>query len=97
LSFFHDDLRRAVETRYLGSPEIQRAEHRRLAEHFDRRRLEPRAVDELPWQLAEARAWPELHDLLADLDFFDRVWGRDEFGVRGYWSSVWTYLGSVDG
>ena len=52
------------------------AVHLRLADYFDARRQERRAIDELPWQLAEAAAWQRLYDLLADREFFERAWAR---------------------
>ena len=59
ISFFHDYLRQAVQRRYLSSEEEQNAAHLCLADYFngDARRLEPRAIDELPWQLAGAKSW----------------------------------------
>jgi tetratricopeptide (TPR) repeat protein/Cdc6-like AAA superfamily ATPase len=89
LGFFHDGLRLAVEERYLGEVGARRAAHIALADYFARDRLEPRSVDELPWQLTEAGdQWERLADLLANLEFFDRAWDRNEFEVKTYWASI---------
>ena len=53
-------------------------------------RLTPRAIDELPWQLAQLRMWQELFDLLGDLPFFEAAWQANEVEVRTAWSLVKT-------
>ena len=88
LGFSHDYLRRAVGDRYLPRPEERQAAHLRLADYFDPRREEPRGVDGSPWQLAEAASWKRLHELLADLAFFERAWKASEFDVKAYWARV---------
>ena len=88
IGFFHDYLRRAVEDRYLQGGAEREAAHLRLADYFDARRQEPRAIDELPWQLAEAAAWQRLCDLLGDLEFFERAWATSEFDVKASWARV---------
>ena len=88
LGFSHADLRAAVEAECVASAEAKRAAHLRLADNFDRRRLEPRSVDELPWQLRQAESWPRLYELLGDLEFFDRAWASSEFEVLENWSAI---------
>lgn len=88
IGFLHEHLRRAVERRYLEREPNRTSVHLRLANYFDSRRADSRSVDELPWQLAEAEAWPRLQDLLADLDFFRRAWPGSEMEVKEYWARV---------
>jgi tetratricopeptide (TPR) repeat protein len=97
IGFFHDYLRKAVGRRYLADEAAARAAHLRLADYFDRRRDSPRAVEELPWQLAEGGSWQRLRDLLVDPAFFAKVWGSDTFGIHGqgsghalrtYWARI---------
>jgi len=97
VDFFHDYLRHAVSRRYLAGDGRARAVHLQLADYFDQRRDSARAVDELPWQLAEAAAWPRLRELLVDPDFFNSLWRHDEFGTQGqssghalrtYWARI---------
>jgi tetratricopeptide (TPR) repeat protein len=65
-------------------PEQQTRE--RLVEEFSTQWLGPRAIDELPWQLAQLRDWPRLRELLGDLTFFDAAWEANEVDVRTAWS-----------
>jgi hypothetical protein len=55
-------------------------------EEFSARWLDPRAIDELPWQLAQLGDWPRLRELLGDLTFFDAAWQANEVDVRTAWS-----------
>ena len=52
--------------------------------------ISPRIVDELTWQLAQAKAWQGLYDLLAHLPFFEAAWRANEFEVKAYWVRVET-------
>jgi len=88
LGFFHDYLRRAVQSRYLPSEDQQAAAHLRLAGYFARNRLSARAVDELPWQLAEASAWQRLYNLLAEPKFLDAAWQEGAFEIKTGWARV---------
>ncbi|MFC1596736.1 DUF4062 domain-containing protein [Planctomycetota bacterium] len=88
IGFFHDDLRQAVEDRYLPTGEAHQTAHLRLAGYFSPLELSPRKIDELPWQLAEGGAWQQLYDLLADLPFFAAAWHANQFEVKGYWAGV---------
>lgn len=88
IAFSHDYLRRAVGESYLSAPKQRETAHLRLAGYFDPRREEPRALDELPWQLAEAASWKRLYRLLGDLAFFERVWNANEFDAKAYWARI---------
>ncbi|MBI4641712.1 MAG: DUF4062 domain-containing protein, partial [Candidatus Tectomicrobia bacterium] len=50
--------------------------------------ISPRIVDELPWQLAQAKAWQGLYDLLAHLPFFEAAWRANQYEVKTYWAQV---------
>jgi hypothetical protein len=88
LGFFHDDLRRAVRERYLPSEAQQRDAHLRLADYFAPRDLNPRKIAELPWQLAQARAWERLAGVLADLPFLAAAWNQNAYDVLTYRSEA---------
>jgi tetratricopeptide (TPR) repeat protein len=60
----------------------------RLVGYFGKDRLSERSIDELPWQLAHLRDWPQLFDLLGDLNFFGRAYEANEWEVRETWSLV---------
>jgi hypothetical protein len=77
ISFFHDYLRQAVQTRYLMLSADQTATHTRLACYFSDSELDTRRLEELPWQLAAAGDWRQLYLLLGPVEFFDRL--KQEF------------------
>ncbi len=71
LTFFHDQMRGAVERRYvLGARQSACAVHRRLARYFAMLPAEARRADEEPWQLHKAMEWGLLCDCLADISLF---------------------------
>jgi tetratricopeptide (TPR) repeat protein len=88
IGFFHDYFREAVRNRYLITEKQQNEMHLHLADYFNKQTLNPRKIDELPWQFASARAWQSLYDLLSDLDFFESTWRVNEFEVKGYWVQI---------
>jgi tetratricopeptide (TPR) repeat protein len=88
IGFFHDYLREAVRRRYLPSEEAQRAVHIRLADYFGARELGRRKIDEFPWQLAGGEAWPQLVDVLSNLEFLEAAWNLDRFEVMAFWARV---------
>lgn len=88
LSFFHDDVRRAVEKRYLPTDEEKRSAHRELADYFIRSDSPHRRNVELPWQLAATGAWSELFALLAAPEFLTAAWSAHQFDVKSYWASI---------
>ena len=92
ISFFHDYLRQAVQRKYLSFEKEQNAAHLRLADYFndDARRLEPRSVDELPYQLSKAGSYKRLYHLLSDIPFFEKAWNVNQFEVKGYWAQIET-------
>jgi tetratricopeptide (TPR) repeat protein len=90
LTFAHDFLRTAVEYAYLSTEQDQQRAHLRLADYFERQLAGPRRTEELPWQLAEAKEWQRLHDLLADRAFVRAAWVQDSFDVRIWWRRVET-------
>ena len=88
LSFAHDFLRMAARDACVPTEALQRKAHERLADYFERQPSGTRRTDELPWQLARARAWPRLRDLLADHVFFTEAWDRNQFEVKAYWAEM---------
>jgi nephrocystin-3 len=89
LGFFHDDLRRAVQARYVGTPERERALRLRIADYFAAQPVGERRVDELPWQLRRAEEWGRLKECIADVPTFMGV--REEahkYELMGYWLAL---------
>jgi tetratricopeptide (TPR) repeat protein len=86
ITFFHDFLRKAVEDRYLSDCEQKRLCHLRIADYFEKRGLDDRRVDELPWQLAEATEWKHLKECLTDLGMFQSLMTEAKrYELTGYW------------
>ncbi|MBM4286409.1 MAG: tetratricopeptide repeat protein, partial [Deltaproteobacteria bacterium] len=89
MNFFHDYLRQAVQERYLLAPEAQQAAHLRLAAYFEKRKVDERKADELPWQLHQAQAWEGLRSCLTDLDLFAfLIPEARRYELLGYWLAL---------
>jgi len=88
LGFAHDYIREAIHDRFLPDEKKQKTARMNLADYFAGQEVNPRKVDELPWQLVEAESWQQLHDLLADLEFFSAAWEENQFEVKVYWTKV---------
>ena len=88
LTFAHEFLRKAACEAYLPNAANQQTAHLRLADYFQEREATPRRTDELPWQLAEAKAWERLQALLTDRVFFAEAWERNQFEVKTYWAEI---------
>ncbi|HSB12297.1 MAG TPA: tetratricopeptide repeat protein [Blastocatellia bacterium] len=88
IGFGHDYIREAVRSRYMTGEPQQRDAHLKLADYFEEQSPGPRKLEELPWQLAEAKSWQRLYGLLADREFFTAAWDAGQFEVKGYWASI---------
>jgi tetratricopeptide (TPR) repeat protein len=90
IGFGHDYLLEAVRDKYLPTEQDQQRAHLRLADYFDTQSLEGRKVDELPWQLTEAKAWQRVCDLLTGTRFLAAAWSADQFNVKACWARIET-------
>ena len=88
IGFFHNYLRQAVHSKYISSEAVQQEINVRLADYFEARDLGDRKLDELPWQLSQAKSWQQLYDCLSDLPFFKAAWKRNSFEYKGYWVQI---------
>ncbi|MDP8255054.1 MAG: DUF4062 domain-containing protein [Candidatus Alcyoniella australis] len=88
IGFFHEFLRQAVHDRYLNMPDAEKAAHVQIADYFTMRDINDRKVDELPWQLAEAREWKRLKSCFEDLPFFAAAYIKNQFELRAYWQKI---------
>lgn len=98
MTFSHSHIRQAVECRYLSDTETKKSIHLRLADYFSDQ--EPafgdegdpsfslRTLDELPWQLHQAKAWQRLYDLLRRFAFFRQAWKVDDQEVQLVWAAL---------
>jgi tetratricopeptide (TPR) repeat protein len=85
LAFATDHLRRAVEDRYVSTPDRAADAHAVLADYFAGRPLGPRVVDELPWQQLGADRPDALAGTLADLEFMDLAYRTALADFRRLW------------
>lgn len=88
VTFSHDFLRNAVETRYLATNDKKRIAHLSIADHFDRQPFETREAEELPFQLRAAEEWERLEVLLTDLDRFRTMAERGDAELLKYWLAL---------
>jgi len=90
LAFFHDHLRQAVENRYIEhAGDAVEGLHLRIARYFSGRPIAGRRVEEEPWQLQHAHAWPELKECLADITIFRSLCGDSTlYQLMGYWLAI---------
>ncbi len=90
LAFFHDHLRQAVENRYIEHVgDTVEALHLRIARYFSGMPVAGRRVEEEPWQLQHAHAWPELKECLADIAMFRSLCGDSTlYQLMGYWLAI---------
>lgn len=99
--FAHATLRDVVRDRYLSTFEQQRMVHIKLADYFSgeefrvpedseflRQMPFVRKVEETPWQLAQAREWKRLAELLTDGAFSAAAAVVDPFETGRYWSQI---------
>ena len=86
LTFAHDFIRSAVESRVVPGPVEQSGAHGELADYFARSgELNARMVEELPWQLCEAGRHDALAGFLVRLDAFRAIVGRGYLELLAYW------------
>ena len=74
VDFFHYQLKKAVELRWLKKEATRITFHHMIASYFEARWQEPyaRALDELPHQLIKATDWDGLAETLCNLDFIQQ-------------------------
>ena len=89
INFFHDYLRQAVQNRYFPDIGKQKNAHLCVADYFEGKPAgSPRRIDELPWQLAQAKEWQRIIALLVDGEFLKNIWAFNSFDVKMYWAQI---------
>jgi nephrocystin-3 len=88
--FANQDVRAAVERRYLRTQGDKISAHRELAEFFSSSSdLTERKVEELPYQLEKGGLFTELKDTLCDLNFFTKLYeDAHKFDLLRYWREL---------
>ncbi|ELU12330.1 hypothetical protein CAPTEDRAFT_96933 [Capitella teleta] len=91
LNFFHDHLRKAVELRYLSTPEKKKTAYENLADFFlASNEMDDRVADELPFLLSRCANFTRLKSTLSDLCLFSRLIKTEEgkFDLIKYWQML---------
>lgn len=88
--FANQDVRTAVERRYLRTQGDKISAHRDLAEFFSSSSdLSDRKIEELPYQLEKGGQFKELRDALCDLNMFAKLYeGSHKFDLLRYWREL---------
>lgn len=89
LTFFHDFLRQAVEARYLAVAEEKQKTHITIADYFDKKILDDRKTDELPWQFYSAENWERLKKCVTDIGMFLKLQTfTKRYELTRYWLTI---------
>ena len=88
IGLYHNQLRYAIERRYVADEYAKRAVHHELAADSARWPDGVRRRSELPWQLQQAREFSNLRALLCERDFIVAAWEEAPNDVGTYWTSV---------
>jgi tetratricopeptide (TPR) repeat protein len=88
INFGHDYLRKAVEDRYGLIGKKRLGVHKRLAEWFERREVNARVAEELPWQWKQAEEKAGLTRCLLRREVFEYTYEKDAYELLFYW--LWT-------
>ena len=85
INFGQDYLRKAVQDRYelIGKKKMNL--HRRMAEWFDKRTVDTRIAEELPWQWRESGKVTRLKRCLTNWQVFEILCKIDAYEILGYW------------
>ena len=89
LNFFHDFFRHAVYKRYLIKTEHQHTAHLTIAHYFKDRDIDKRKVEELPWQLQQAKSWERLKNCVTEPTMFLKLQTDEtKYELTGYWLGI---------
>ncbi|EGG14473.1 TPR repeat-containing protein [Cavenderia fasciculata] len=90
LSFLNDDIKTAVERKYVDNDKVRFDIHSDLASIlFEQADLSERKVEELPFQLLRSNNWEGLRNFLVDIYNFDKLYSpRHKNDLIGYWNTL---------
>ncbi|XP_033109971.1 uncharacterized protein LOC117111194 [Anneissia japonica] len=78
LNFFHDHLRQAVERKYLGTPDLKRKCYIGLANFFNKKDIDHRYTEELPFLLSQAGDLKRLRATILNVAVFQKMMATEE-------------------
>ncbi len=89
LSFGHEYLRVAVETKLVAGPKLQRTAHLALADYFDSyKETTPRKIAELPWNLWQADETDRLRSCLLQMEMFSALQEHNQQELLTFWQRL---------
>ena len=89
LSFFHEQMRLAVRTRYVDRPETLGIIHRRIADGFSRLMPSRRRAEEEPWGWLNAQEFTRLEECIGSIEMFSHLTSEGmEYDLASYWRAV---------
>ncbi len=93
ISIAHNVWRRAIDRRYLPTPEPRRVSAARLAALFESAPVQ-RQVDELAWQHIAAGNRPALRTVVLSADFLEAAWVRVPHDLQSWWTQAFADTGT---
>jgi nephrocystin-3 len=88
LDFSHEFLRSAVEAAYVPDAATRDSLRHRLADYFERRPVDGRSCDELPWLLEQVGERDRLRACLLDIPRFQHMFSRSEAALGSHWTRL---------
>jgi hypothetical protein len=89
LTFFHDYMRQAVESRYLMNKQMKSAFRHEIIAYFKKQEKDSRFYEEVPFQLEQSGAFEELARFITQIDnFLVLAKGEFTFDLYRYWRSI---------
>jgi tetratricopeptide (TPR) repeat protein len=88
INFSHDYFRKAVEAVYVHSDQEKNKAHLKLSSILFKNLNLKRVVEEVPWQLSQAKAWESLKKVLTTPFIFISAWYINEFDIMAYWAQM---------
>jgi len=89
LNFYHDDLRKAVERKYLSDEGLKRKYYVKLADYFESFGSLDRRSQELPWCLFQSKSWYRLCKCLREIDAFYALCTKMyKWELKRYWNAI---------
>ena len=82
--FFHNYIKKAVESRYLANDELKNHYKKELVEYFEKQEINNQRVRELPYLLFELEDRDKLYRALIDVEFFVAVQEMDAHELVHY-------------
>ncbi|WP_321421356.1 tetratricopeptide repeat protein [uncultured Methanobacterium sp.] len=96
INFYHRQFTEVITQEYL-SRDLKKTYNLHLADYFNSQILNERKVDELPWQLDQAKAWDQLKSSVCNLEMFMEMMAETKkYELMGYWHHIGDHYNMED-